>query len=137
MTSRAPLPQLTLIEKLVDNTDRKAMDRIDKNSLSDHKKAPSVDLLKVRMAVCRQIQTLSSQDTATADWESLCDFYHRNSRSHSKPGSLAEVCSTSVLGLALLHYWRYTAPQSNQSQLAPGRGSQTDLHRKTTVIKLY
>ena len=103
-TSQAPLPQLMLIEKLVDNTNRKAMDRIDKNSLSDLKTAPSIDFLKVRMAGCGQIQTLSSQDTAISDWESFCDFYHRKSRSNSKPGSLAEVCTTSVLGLAALHY---------------------------------
>lgn len=136
-TSQAPPPQLTLIEKLVDSTNRKATDRINKTSLSDLKTSPSINLLKVRMVVCGQIQTLSSQGTAISDWES-CDFYHRKSSSHSKPGSRAEVCSISGLGLAALHYWTYTAPHSNQSQLAPRRGSQTAPQPKTaTIIKLY
>lgn len=96
-----------LVQKLVDHTSRKAMDHIDKNSLSDLKTAPSAGLLKVRTVVCGQIQTLSSQDIAISEWESFSNFYHRKSSRQSKPNSLAEVCSASVLGLAALHYWTY------------------------------
>lgn len=66
-TSQAPLPQLMLIEKLADITKRKVLDHTDGNLLSNLKTAPSTDLLKVRMAACGQIQTLSSQDTAFSE----------------------------------------------------------------------
>lgn len=134
-TSQVPPPQLMLIKNLAYITKRKPLDHTDGNLLSNLKTVPSTDLLKVRMAACGQIQTLSSQDTAISDWESFCGFYHRKSSYHPKPGRLAEVCSTSVSGLAALHQLTYTSLYSNQSQLTPGRGSPQ--LKTTTIIKLH
>lgn len=83
-----------LFEKLVDHTNRKAMDHINKNSLSDLKTAPSVFLLKVRMAVCGQIQTLSSQDM---------QFQSGNTSLISTTGNPADSPSQAA--------WQRSAPQ--------------------------